>query len=333
MLSLKEISPAFFDYSDFGTYIHYVFEQYVRRAAADGIIGQPPDRDYISKITRECAEEYLLKSFSGGEASSGRLKYRFKRMLALAEFVAYSITKEFADSSFRPEFLELSIGSSRSEPSLSPLIIPTSLGRDLSLSGKIDRVDLWREAGGNIFVRVIDYKSGKKKFSFDDIDRGENLQLPLYLFALCESDKTAFARLIGADRAPLPAGAMYLSSLIPTIDVSDGTDIRDKAEASISRSGFISNDPTVIDAMSHSLSQSYLCGAKSGKDGTLTGAALLSSDRMNELKSKLVGTVTDIGERIISGEMSCAPSQNDGSLRCERCAMRPVCRAATLFKK
>lgn len=333
ILKLKEVSPAFFTFNDFGTYIHYVFEQYLRHAINDGVIGNPPDPKYISKVIGESAEEYVLRCFSGGEASSERLKYRFARMRRLAEFVAFSITKEFADSSFRPEFLELSVASHRSEPSLAPLIIPTSLGKDLSLSGKIDRVDIWRESDENIFVRVIDYKSGKKTFSMNDIDDGVNLQLPLYLFALCDSDQTAFARLIGAKKDLIPAGAMYLSSLIPSIDISNETNITEKAEEAISRSGFIVSDPHVLGAMSHSMTAGYLCGAKSSKNGEIAGKSLVSGEDMQSLKSKLINTVTGIGENIISGRMDCAPSTSDGVTRCDRCPMRQICRSASIFLK
>jgi len=334
LLSLNDISPAGFDYSNFGTYIHYVFEHYLKRASEDGFIGLPPDPKYISRIINECADEYLLMAFSGGEANTERLRHRFSRMKRLAELVATSITKEFADSSFRPEFFELSIGRASSGISLAPLMIPTSIGKSISLSGKIDRVDLWRNGeNGSATVRVIDYKSGKKKFSLDAVEKGENLQLPLYLFSICDKEQSAFPRIADIKGEIIPGGAMYLSSLISAVDVSESINVLQKAESTISRSGFLINDPDTLRAMSHSLSPDYLCKAKMGKDGLPMGKELISFEGMSALRQRLTSAVTAIGEDIISGKMNCAPSFSDNVCRCERCSMRAVCRSAALFMK
>ena len=145
LFALKETETASFDYNNFGTYIHYIFESYLRKATADGKIGAEPDTDYIRSVINEAADSYFNIAFSGGEANSARLNHRFARMRRLAELVALNITKEFADSRFRPEFFELSIGRNKDGLSLAPLIIRRNDGGILTLSGKIDRVDILRE--------------------------------------------------------------------------------------------------------------------------------------------------------------------------------------------
>ena len=334
ILNLKDTRQADFDYNNFGTYVHYVFENLLRVASADRVIGLEPNDEYLSELVEKIAQKYLYEAFPGGEASSRRLFYRFERMKRVAKLVASSMLSEFADSSFRPEFFELPIGRPGGNLSLAPLILRTPNGRPIHLSGKIDRVDLCRsENTDDILVRVVDYKSGKKQFRLDRIENGENLQLPLYLFALCDKDQSAFARLINAKGELVPAGAMYLSSLIPPINVSNGKDIADEAKRSIPRSGFIRNDMDILLKMSASLSPQYLCGAKLTKDGKASGSALVLPEHMTALRNDLSTAIIGIGEKITDGNMSCSPSFDGQSCRCERCAMKSVCRSAMLFKK
>lgn len=334
LLSLKETEVASFDYNNFGSYIHYIFESYLRKAVADGKIGAEPDMDYIHATVNQAADIYFDMAFSGGEASSARLHHRFSRMRRLAELVATSITREFADSNFRPEFFELSIGKNKGELSLAPLVLQRNDGGILTLSGKIDRVDVLHSEHG-IYIKVIDYKSGKKTFNPADLDKGLNVQLPLYLFSLCDPKQKAFRNLLNCAKEDniIPAGAMYLSSLIQPVEIggddpSGENDVLQKAEDSISRLGFLINDEQILTEMSASFSKQYLCGISKSKKGTLSGSALISEPEMLKMNERLQDKVTEIADNMLSGKMNPAPALIDKSYRCKYCAMRAVCRSA-----
>jgi len=339
LFALKETETASFDYNNFGTYIHYIFESYLRKATADGKIGAEPDTDYIRSVINEAADSYFNIAFSGGEANSARLNHRFARMRRLAELVALNITKEFADSRFRPEFFELSIGRNKDGLSLAPLIIRRNDGGILTLSGKIDRVDILREEN-KIYVRVIDYKSGKKTYSASDLEKGLNVQLPLYLFSLCDPDQKAFRNLLDCTKEDTisPAGAMYLSSLIPPVelsgDIASGEDVvLQKAEESISRSGFLINDERILNEMSLSFSKQYLCGISKNKKGGLSGSALIGEYEMQQMNERLQDKVKEIADDMLCGRMAPDPALIDKAYRCKYCAMRSVCRSAVKSDK
>ena len=53
----------------------------------------------------------------------------------------------------------------------------------LSVTGKVDRVDGWLK-NGKLYLRVVDYKTGKKAFDLADVRYGLGIQMLLYLFAL-----------------------------------------------------------------------------------------------------------------------------------------------------
>lgn len=80
----------------------------------------------------------------------------------------------------------------------------------VSLSGKVDRVDGYIK-NGRLYLRVMDYKSGKKSFSLSDIWYGLNMQLIIYLYALQQEGLDRYrVRLTAELNEIVPAGVLYV---------------------------------------------------------------------------------------------------------------------------
>jgi RecB family exonuclease len=77
-----------------------------------------------------------------------------------------------------PRRFEVSFGSERSAPELQRGL---TLGDGLTLSGKIDRIDVDPFSARGI---VQDYKAGKSAHSAREIERELRLQIPLYMLVL-----------------------------------------------------------------------------------------------------------------------------------------------------
>ncbi len=83
-----------------------------------------------------------------------------------------------SELSLVPRRFEVSFGSERAAPELQRGL---ELGSDLTLSGKIDRIDVDPFGARGI---VQDYKSGKHAHSAAEIERELRLQVPLYMLVL-----------------------------------------------------------------------------------------------------------------------------------------------------
>lgn len=99
----------------------------------------------------------------------------------------YLFEEEFKNRDFVPSFFEVSYGmglreTQRSDLSAEKPVFVTLGGQEVSLKGRMDRIDL-KEEGGKVKAKVIDYKTGKAYAKENDFQGGTNLQLPLYLFA------------------------------------------------------------------------------------------------------------------------------------------------------
>ena len=90
----------------------------------------------------------------------------------------------------------------------------------------------WKKAdeSGRIcdYIRVIDYKTGNKKFVLDDILCGINIQMLLYLSAIAKNGNELFGDNI------IPCGVLYVPSTSSYIDSENKSsdDIVDEREKS-----------------------------------------------------------------------------------------------------
>ena len=82
---------------------------------------------------------------------------------------------------FDPVAVELPFGPDGDSPAWS---IDLGNGKRLALYGRIDRVDLFRKAGGEALCVVVDYKSSQKQLDPVLMAHGLQLQLLTYLNVL-----------------------------------------------------------------------------------------------------------------------------------------------------
>ena len=110
---------------------------------------------------------------------------------------------------------------------------------------------------GRLYLRVMDYKSGKKSFSLSDIWYGLNMQLVIYLYALQQEGLERYRkRLTQTLNEIVPAGVLYVPVRDELPDAARDIDedalraLRDKA---LRRSGLLSDDMELLEAMEHGL--------------------------------------------------------------------------------
>lgn len=184
----------------------------------------------------------------------------------------------------------------------------------LLLGGRVDRVDLFRSSDGeSVYVRVVDYKSSKHEFSLKSIRESMNVQLLLYLFALCSPENRAlFADKNGQiPTQVLPAAAVYMSP--------DETDENGIIRAL--RTGVTISDEEVIAAVSHDPDAIYLPSAWRDKRGNLVNKGMISPDDMAALQDLLVATIKNAAATMYSGCAHRTPSTD----ACRYCRVKDSC--------
>ena len=288
-LKLRERKDSQPSYADDGTFLHYVFEHFLRASLTeDGKLMLPPMEE-VEPLANRIIADYIGEVCPfPAENMDNRLLHLYSRLQKLALKMLHEILGEIRAGSFVPTYFEKGIGT-REEGSLPPVRLTLKNGSSVLLSGKIDRVDIY-EDDEKLYFRVVDYKSGKHTFSIDEVRSGMDIQLILYLFALK-----------GAMPNATPAGAQYLFAST------------EKGVTEIKRSGLLLDDETVSRAATGESETVYIKG--------LTKQSL---EEMQQLQNEMQEAVLSVAERILAGEAQKTPSQK----ACGFCPVRADCNRA-----
>ena len=347
-LLLRNKYNAEFSANIIGTFIHFVMENVIKAYIPEGEKHEIPTDEEINKIIEDTVNNYLNIICPPHLLSSKKLSHLYKRLKRLSYILAKNIIKEFSDSDFEPKFFELNLNGENGAPA--PLSFKIDGETAVSISGVVDRVDIYKK-GGSVYIRVIDYKTGSKKFALEELEYGMNLQMLLYLFTICKSKSTTFKKAIKLDESGNIecAGIVYLSSNIGTITIDDfksQSEVEAMAEGKLQRSGILLNDFEILSAMSKSHNSSMLLGAKEvtdknkskgkkkstqddipeeNKAPSFEGNSLVTKEGFDDIFENLKKTVIQISSKLHEGDISAKPLIQENS-PCQYCKNKPICR-------
>ena len=327
VLKLSEDRRAEISAPDIGSFVHAVLEELLKHITMGG---QAPEGEALEALCDEIIEAYIKRTCPG--ITDGRMGYLFRRLRRQVTVFAEAIVREVTQSRFETFAVEIPVGSTAGAGEVAPpaVIFPLEGGGEVSLVGRIDRLDTY-SVDGKTYIRVIDYKTGAAKFSYDDVKLGLNVQLLIYLFSAWRAEGSRFHRALdgGTETELLPAGALYFN-LRPSDNTSDSPLTAEEAREivlnSMDRSGIVSDERDVLDAMDRGVTGKYVPVSLKA-DGTYKKSASLATlERFGELYRELEGVICRIAEEMKSGKAGAVPLEHHGSVKCDWCAMRSVCR-------
>ena len=186
----------------------------------------------------------------------------------------------------------------------------------MQVSGSVDRVDIYRRFDGSVFIRVVDYKTGKKTFEIQEIPAGLGTQMLLYLFILCDNSRRYLT-----EGALAPAGVLYHS--LSDIVVERGKDATARLKK-MRMSGLLLDDPSVVTAMEQG-TQGIFIPAKLNKEGIPTGN-VATYHQFALLRKTVESLLVGMADKLADGEITALPLQKDKSTDpCGYCDYKAVC--------
>ncbi len=306
-IEAKTVKSAELDVMRRGTLVHYVLEKAVRnhgRGIAD--MSREQRMTEISALLKE----YSDKTLGGYDSLDKSFLFLLDRIALLLDRLVARIGDEMNNSDFIPDRFELQIGGDE----IGAINIPLENG-SVNLTGFVDRVDVFN-ADGKTYVRVVDYKTGSKKFDLSDVFYGLNMQMLIYLFAVVSGDMY---------ENPVPAGVLYMPSKRP-IHAADRS-LNDSAlskldDAELRMNGLLLNDAESLEAMEHGGNGRFI--PYFPHNGRAV-SWIADSDAFEKLKEEINGLLKSIGESIHSGKMCATPLDSTAIDACKYCDYKSVC--------
>lgn len=301
---------------EIGTFIHAILEQVAGETMRRGGFKEVDDETLLA-LTDEAVERYIEKELGGLQDRSARFSYLFRRLTASARQIVLDMAGELRVSQFAPLDFELNFA----DPEMLPPVRLSDGETTLTLTGIADRVDGW-EHEGKLYLRVVDYKTGRKAFSLSDVYYGLGLQMLLYLFALGKNGKERYHMEI------VPAGVLYHpardSILSFDADTDDGA-IRKKRLSELRRSGLVLDGDGVLDAMDEEETKQYVtlrrAGSASGK-----GVDLAKAEDLGRLARHMEETLLALTKELREGQIPARPIwRTPSDHACQYCDYTHVC--------
>lgn len=309
---------------DLGILFHTCVDRFVRQCRQERLDWAGWTAEEIGQKLDPIVEELAAQYGWGVLESSARNRFLKAKIRRLGLRALLTLGRHLQAGTFRIERTELAFSPNPEWDSLPPLVLETEDGRQLVVQGRIDRVDLCT-IDGEPYARIIDYKSGRPKFSLSDFVHGLELQLAVYLDAVDRGG----ARLAG--QPVVPAGFLYFYLDDPLVE--QGDDNPQTAEQAVFRNlrmeGLLLGEPAVLEAMD---SEAMEAGASAiipvsvNKDGSFgKRSSVLSRADLKALLQYGEGIIRSVGESILEGQIAVQPCRTESDAACDRCDYRGVC--------
>lgn len=275
------------------------------------------DEKAIKKQIKVELDLYIEQVMGGVKDKTKRFIYLYNRMRLSIFKIIEQIYNELKQSRFEPCDYEFEISNNNE---ITPLVLTSEDNTQITVAGKIDRIDVYKNNNGDKYIRIIDYKSGKKVFSLNDILYGLNLQMLIYLFCITSNGN-------GRYQNSLPAGILYMPAgeQPPSLprDASQN-DINKLMQSHYKMNGLMLMDNDVLNAMEENIKGTFI-PVSTKLDGNFTSQSLNSLVTLKELgkiNSYINKLITSMAQELHIGRIEAVPIENT----CSYCNYSSVCR-------
>ena len=313
-LDLSEREEYRFAVNDFGTILHAVIEDVSKNIKRNKksfvLLSDEERRSLVSESIHAVADNYgntILKSTSRNE-------YLIKRMEDLADKTLWAIGKQLADGLFTPDTFEKGF-----------LTRIEDLPHDVSffMQGKIDRIDIC-EDDENVYVKVVDYKTGHADFDLFKTYYGLKIQLFTYM-----REAIAYEKKKHEGKNVIPAGLLYYNIDNPIVETkqTDDSAIEELIRKELRMKGVVNSNKNIISKLDSTEGTSLNIPVTVGKSGNIDASKskVLTTEELLAVGRYVDRENLDKATKILDGSIHINPYEKGNENSCAYCPYNSVC--------
>ena len=320
-LSLKEREEFQLENADLGNIYHEVLEVFSHRLREHGYTWLDFPKEEGEQLLWEALENCSMQYGETILYSSARYQYMIERMYRILKRTIWALKEQLKSGKFQPEAFEMSF--SRVE-NLDAVNIMLSEEEKMKLRGRIDRLDTCEDED-HIYVKVIDYKSGNKKFDLAAVYYGLQLQLIVYMNVAAEMMKKSHP-----DKEVVPAALLYYHVNDPMIKSEEELSpeqVNDQLLKELRMNGLVNDSEEVIGLLDGSFAtKSSIIPVERKSDGSLSARSSVVNRQDYEVISNYVNQkMHQFGTEILQGNIEVNPCEQGNTESCTYCTFREIC--------
>lgn len=299
---------------DTGSFMHEVIDTFFKKVDDIKNITEEDMKKVIDEIIEE--ELSLKKNYIFTATAKYRtLVRRLKKVIYLSmKYIVQSLKL----SDFDVLQSELEFGNNN-YPAIEMTLED---GRRVSITGKVDRIDIAKAPNGK-YMRIIDYKSSTKDIELNKVIAGLQLQLLTYVDAIKQKENLE------------PAGALYFTLLEPKIIGTNKNmtkvEIEDIIRKNYKMNGLVLADVNVIKMMDNTLEsgKSNIIPVSLNESGEINykSSKTVTKEEFENLQRHTIDIIKQISKEILDGEINLKPYYivNEKKTPCTYCEYKSIC--------
>lgn len=211
-------------------------------------------------------------------------------------------------------------------------------GKSVGINGTVDRTDAAEHPeAGTVSLRIIDYKSGNKKFDVVSVANKSDMQLAVYAIAAVELYKKGALGIASKGLVPSVRGILYNKLRSDTVlcSPSDADNIESIVRKEMRLDGaVIVDENNEVDAaaemdrsIEHGGNSEFLKLAVNSKGDKLNKrvSSFMTAEKFEILTDYVKKTAVSLDEEIFSGKISILPSGSGKKKSCSYCKYKEIC--------
>lgn len=315
-LGLREPKEFVLESADLGNIFHDVLAGFGKDLEKDGYswqnfpasYGEQKINERLALIREQYGDELLLDKARNGYALS-RADRILKRSIQVLQ-------KHMQAGEFSTYGLEIDFDISCEWNATKELM--------MRLQGRIDRLDV-AVSGDDIYVKVIDYKSGNKQLELDCIYAGLQMQLAVYLGSATKMLQERYP-----NKKVHPAAMFYYRVADPVVSMEGAENFDGLSTALLTEQrsrGLLNEDPKVVHMLDKEVgTASKVIPLSLKQDGTpKKGSGVCSEEQFEIMQEFMQHKLYEMGQEIASGHIEKSPYIKGQDEGCTYCPYSGVC--------
>ena len=315
-LKVKEREEYKIRSMDLGNVFHKTLELFSKELDTRADTFRTIDDVERDQLVEQCVNSAVLEYQGDLFYSSKRNQYMITRMTRIAKRTIWALQEHIKRGRFEPTDYELSFQNYKDLQSAG---IQLEEGSSLNLQGKIDRIDTYEDEE-NLYVKIIDYKSGSTEFDVIDLYYGLQIQLVVYMNAALEVLEKR------TNKKVIPAGIFYYNMKDPFIE-------REEEEAEIAilkklkMNGLANGEEGIIEKLEEETKEGYLTMPISRlKSGAYSKASkVVTTKQLRSVGHYVTERMKKMGSEMIKGNIEIAPYKLGERSACDYCEFHGIC--------
>lgn len=326
-LKAKDRKIYEFSAPDLGSFMHEILDEFTKKVKVEKIAWSELNSDRCREIVGDLIEKKVGEDANSILNSSKKYKYftgRFKRVITKSVSVIAEQMRKGEFEVFSNEFVFGSFDDG------APIKLNLPSGEQVFLTGRIDRIDTL-DLNNNTYIRVIDYKSGAKKFDLNELYYGLQMQLLVYLDAILRNSESILRK------QAMPGAILYFKIDDPIIKSKtelEEAEVREQVLKKLKMDGLLLKDADLVRAMDHDMeTYSLIIPATFKKDGDFSSSsAVVTEEQFDVLRKYVNDKMIELCEDMLSGNLKIEPCKNQKTAYCEYCDYSAICQFDTSIK-